>query len=270
MLDIPSARITVPRAAAGEITRKSLIDKVLTASKKLAYIHGGAGYGKTTLLAQIANTSENAVWLSLDGEDDVFTLVNTFCEAVKQTFPNFDFTVSEYLPFSEKDNFVSMLAGSLICGIENIPKDFVLVLDDVHSIESASVKKLFTCLIKYPPKNARICFGSREAPWNEFLPLKIRGGLIEVAQKELAFTKEEIASILGFDDSSLHSYTEGWPLAVGSFKVLLQNGISIRDISSYGNEALYSYLFHECIDNLNSAMVDFIKKPPSLTNWTHR
>ncbi len=260
MLKIPSARLTVPKPALGQIERKSLMDKVLTGSKKLAYIHGGAGYGKTTLLSQIANTAEYAVWLSLDGEDDIFIWVNTFCEAIKQTFPDFNFTVSEYLPFFERDNFVSMLAGSLICGIENIPQDFVLILDDVHTIEEAGVKKLLTYLTNYPPKNARICFGSREAPWSDLLPLRIRGDLLEVTQKELAFTREETACILGFDDFSLYSTTEGWPLAIGSFKVLLENGISIDDIPAYGNEALYSYLFYECIANLSSGMVDFVKK----------
>jgi ATP/maltotriose-dependent transcriptional regulator MalT len=36
--------------------------------------------------------------------------------------------------------------------------------------------------------------------------------------------------------------------------------ISIGDITSYGKETLYAYLFRECIANLNSDMVDFLKK----------
>ena len=260
MHNIPSARLTVPGTAAGEIERKNLVNTVLGSSKKLVYIHGGAGYGKTTLLSQIANSSEYAVWLSLDGEDDIFTFVNIFCEAIKQTFQAFDFAVSEYLPLSGKDNFISILAGSLICGIENIPKDFVLVMDDLHTIDEAGVKRLIACLIKYPPKNTKLCFGSREAPWDDFLPFRLKGDIRELIQEELAFTREETAYILGFDDPSIYSSTEGWPLAIGSFKVLLENGVSIRDIPSYGNETLYSYLFKECIGNLNSGMVNFVKK----------
>ncbi|HBC92706.1 MAG TPA: hypothetical protein DCZ10_07315 [Pelotomaculum sp.] len=81
-----------------------------------------------------------------------------------------------------------------------------------------------------------------------------------MTQKELTFTREETAGILGFDDHSIYGSTEGWPLAVGSFKILLENGIAVRDIPSHGNEALYAYLFNECIGNLNSDMVDFLKK----------
>jgi hypothetical protein len=260
MLNVPSVRLTVPKAAAGAIVRKNLIENVLDSSKKLVYIHAGAGYGKTTLLAQIANSAGNTAWLSLDGEDNIFTFVSMLCEAVKQPFPEFDFAVSEYLPFSEKRNFISMLAGALICAIEDISADFTVVLDDLHTIEDTGVKKLLVCLSKYPPKNTRLCFGSREAPWDDFLPFRIKGDLTELTQKELAFTREETAGFLGSDDPFVYGSTEGWPLAVGSFKVLLENGVSIRDIPSQGNEALYAYLFRECIANLNSDMADFLKK----------
>ncbi len=113
MFNIPSTRLTVPRAAAGEIVRQNLINTILCSPAKLVYIHAGAGYGKTTLLSQVANSFENSVWLSLDSESDIFTFINSICAAIKQTFPKFDFSVSEYIPFSEKDNFISMLAGAL-------------------------------------------------------------------------------------------------------------------------------------------------------------
>lgn len=242
MLNVPSARLTVPKGHNEEIVRRELIDAVLKSSKKLVYIHAGAGYGKTTLLSQIANSVESSAWLSLDGENDIFTFVNTLCEAIKQSIPEFDFSASEYLPFSEKDNFVPMFAGAFICGIENIPRDFVLVLDDVHAIEEADVKRFIACLFKYPPKNARICLGSRIAPWSDLMPLKIRGEITELTQRDLAFTAKEVNNMLDFDDPCIYNSTEGWPLAVRFFKVLLESGVSVRDIPSYGNDALYSYL----------------------------
>jgi len=263
MFNVPSARITVPKPATGEIIRRNLIDAVLNSPNKLAYIHAGAGFGKTTLLSQIANAAVNAAWLSLDRENDIFTFVDSLSEAIKQTFPEFDFSTAEYLPFSEKDNFISMLAGVWICGIENIPQDFVLFLDDVHTIEETVVRNFIVYLFRYPPKNAVICLGSRVAPWDDLMPLRIRGEITELTQKELAFSREEAADILSFDDPSLYASTEGWPLAIGSFKVLLENGISINDIPSYGSEALYSYLFHECIGNLPGNLVDFLKKSAS-------
>ncbi len=260
MINTPSARMTVPTTVKGEIIRHKLIDTVLNNPVKLVFIHAGAGYGKTTLLSQIANSSEKAVWLSLDGENDIFTFINTLCKAVKQTFTEFDFSPTEYLPFSEKNNFISMLAGALVCSIENISGEFFMVMDDLHTIEEDEVKKLIFCLIKYLPKNARLYIGSREALWQDFLPFKAKGHVIELTQRELAFTREETADILGFDDPAIYTSTEGWPLAIGSFRILLENSISIDDIPYYGKETLYTYLFRECIANLNSDMVDFLKK----------
>jgi len=260
MRNVPRARLTVPKGPSEEIVRGRLIDAVIKSSKKLAYIHAGAGYGKTILLSQIASSAENSAWLSLDGENDIFTFVSTLCEEIKQSVPEFDFSASEYLPFSEKDNYVSMFAGAFICGIENISREFVLVLDDVHTIEGADVKRFIACLFRYPPKNARTCIGSRTAPWSDLLPLQIRGEITELTQRDLAFSAEEVNSILGFDVPYIYHSTEGWPLAVCSFKVLLERGMPVSDIPSYGNDALCSYLFHEYVSNLPGDLVDFLKK----------
>ncbi|MGI5850253.1 MAG: hypothetical protein ACOX8Q_09375, partial [Christensenellales bacterium] len=260
MYNIPSARLTAPKSAAGEIVRNNLIDAVLNSPSKLVYIHAGAGHGKTTLLSQVANSVDNVVWLSLDGENDILTFINTLCVAIKQTFPEFDFSPSEYMLFSEKNNFISILAGGLIGSIENTTGNFIAVMDDLHTIEDDEVKRLIACLIKFLPNNAKLCFGSRQIPPPEFLAYKVKGNITELTQKELAFTREEIADILGFDDPAIYASTEGWPLAIRSFRVLLEHGIHIGDITSYGKETLYAYLFCEYIANLNADMVDFLKK----------
>lgn len=50
MFNIPSVRLTAPRAVTGEIMRKKLIDTILKSPAKLVYIHAGTGYGKTAPL----------------------------------------------------------------------------------------------------------------------------------------------------------------------------------------------------------------------------
>lgn len=41
-----------------EITRTELVSAILSSHKKLTYIHSGAGYGKTTLPAQVARLTK--------------------------------------------------------------------------------------------------------------------------------------------------------------------------------------------------------------------
>jgi len=259
MNKISIMRLTAPKAAIGEIARQKLIDTVLSSQKEFTYIHAGAGYGKTTLLSQISNLVENTVWLSLAGESDIFTFVDALCKSMHQVFPNYDFIVSEYLPFMGKDNFITLLANALISSIEKIPENFTLILDDLHTIEEVQIKELIACFMKYIPGNIRLCMGSREAPWQELMPLYLRGCILELSQNELAFTRDEASQILGLNNQNIYNITEGWPLAIGSFRILLENGVSPADVPSIGNEALYSYLFYECISRLPSGMVDFLK-----------
>lgn len=259
MINVSSVRLAIPKAATGEIMRENLVVSVINNQKKITYIHAGAGYGKTTLLSQVANSIENTIWVTLDGESDVFTFLSILSKALCQTFPDFDLNPSEYIPFEKKNNFITIIANALINNIEKYTKDFMIILDDLHTIEEQQVRKLIACIIKYKPENIQICLSSRETPWQEFIPFRVRGSILELTQKELAFTRDEVIQIIGFDTEYIYNLTEGWPLAIGSFKLLLENGVSILDIPSHGKEILNSYLFYECISHLTSQMVAFLK-----------
>jgi LuxR family maltose regulon positive regulatory protein len=259
MATVSSVKISAPTKTAGEIMRKSLVSAILSTQKKLTYIHAGAGYGKTTLLAQAANSVENTVWLTLDGESDIFSFPGLLSEAIHHTFPRYELNFSQYLPFEGKNNFITILANALISSIENLSQHCMIVLDDLHTIQDKSIKDFITCIIKYKPDNIRICAGSRETPWQEFVALQIRGNILELTQKELAFTRQEAAQILGFEDENIYAVTEGWPLGIGSFKVLFENGVDLVDIPTQGNQILDSYLFYECTSCLPVEMIDFLK-----------
>lgn len=156
MSNISSVRLTVPKAAEGEIVRKELIDFVLSSHKKFAYIHAGAGYGKTTLLSQIANSAGNTVWISFAGESDILAFVNIICEAVRQPFPDYDFTASEYIPFIGNNDFIAIIANALISSIEVLPENFIMIFDDIHTIVENQIKEFVACFMRYSPKNIRL------------------------------------------------------------------------------------------------------------------
>ncbi|MDD4238777.1 MAG: hypothetical protein PHT62_09525 [Desulfotomaculaceae bacterium] len=259
MANVSSVKISVPTKTASEIMRKELVSAILSSQKKLTYIHAGAGYGKTTLLAQVANSVENAVWLTLDGESDIFSFLGLLSEAMHHTFPCYELNFSQYLPFERKNNFITILANAFISSIENIAQDCMVVLDDLHTVQDNSIKDFITCIIKYKPENIRICVGSRETPWQEFVALQVRGNILELTQKELAFTRKEAAQVLDFENENIYAVTEGWPLGIGSFKVLFENGVDLVDIPVQGNHILDSYLFYECTSCLPVEMIDFLK-----------
>jgi len=258
-MNISSIRLTAPKTAAGELMRKRLVDAVLSDRRRLVYIHAGAGYGKTTLLSQVALSAPSCVWAILDGEGDVFSFLDLLSMAVRQTFPDYGFNVSEYLPFEKKGSFITILSNAFIGSIENYRKELVFFLDDLHTAQSPQVHALIASIVKYSPEHIRFCLSSREAARQELAPLRVRGGIMDITQKDLAFSREETASILGFDDEDIYRLTEGWPIAVGSFKVLLENGVSLDDIHARGSEALYSYLFYECLSRLSPETADSLR-----------
>lgn len=258
-MNISSVRLTVPKAATGELMRKSLVSTVIEDRRQLIYIHAGAGYGKTTLLSQIALSARSAVWAILDGESDVFSFMDLLSMAIRQIFPDYTFNASEYLPFEKSGNFITNLSNAFICSIENYSKELIIFLDDLHTIEEPQVHALIACIVKYSPEHIRFCLSSREAPRQELSPFRVRSSILEFTQKDLAFTSDETANVLGLNDADIYRLTEGWPIAVGSFKVLLENGVSVDDVHARGSEALYSYLFYECLSRLSPETVYFLK-----------
>ena len=259
MENVSGTRLTVPRTLSGEISRQRLIDRIISSDKKFVYVHAGAGYGKTTLLSQIARSSRNPIWVSLAGESDLFAFVNIVTSAIRQTFTEYHFSFSEYLLFSEKDNFVALLANAIIVSMEGLQEDMLIILDDLHTIHDEQVRELIACLMRFAPDNFRLCLGSREAMFPQLVPFRARGDLLELRQKDLAFTREETDEILGYDDDGIYKSTEGWPLAIGSCRVLLENGVLPEDIPSQGKDILNSYLFYECVNRLPVEMVEFLK-----------
>ena len=223
-----SSLLTVPKTAPCEMLRKRLTDQIKADVRRMVFVHAGAGYGKTTLLAQLARSEKHPVWLSLTGESDILTFADALCGAIRQAFPLYGFQPSEYLPFLEKENFTSILANAMIGGMEQVSDRIVLVLDDLHTIRNREVKEFLACVLRFSPEHLHLLLGSREALWPEFIPLSLRGNILELGQEDLAFTRQEAAEVLGFADEDIFRVTEGWPLAVGSFRLLLESGVLSR------------------------------------------
>lgn len=257
--NVSNTRLKYPKISSREIIRNELIDTILSSQKKFTYIHAGAGYGKTTLLSQIADSSQNAVWFSIAGENDIFTFVDVLSKSIAVAFPEYEFAVSEYIPFGDNENFIILLANAIVSSIERLSQGFTLILDDIHTIRDQKTRELIACIIKYIPGKIHLCIGSREAPWQELMPFSLRGSILIIGQNKLSFNRDEAFEILGIQDESIYSVTEGWPLALNSFRLLLEDGVAPAQLPSLGNEALYSYLFYEYVNRLPSEMVSFLK-----------
>ena len=75
-MKVASALLTVPKAAPGEMLRSRLTAPFEASGRRILFVHAGAGYGKTTLLAQLTRGEAHPIWLSLTGEPDVLAFAS--------------------------------------------------------------------------------------------------------------------------------------------------------------------------------------------------
>lgn len=257
-LHIATARVTAPDAAPGEIARSELVNLIVSSACRHVFVQAGAGYGKTTLLSQVLRQFGKTVWLTLDGEADVYAFLSILTHAINQAFSAHEFKVSEYLPFEESAHFTTMLANGLISSLEELNTDLNVFLEDLHTISDRGIRLLIACMLKCSPKCIRFFLSSRDEPWLELIALRARGAILEITQREMAFTRVEADQVLGLADEKLYILTEGWPLAVGSLRVLMDRGVALKDLAAQGSEALYSYIFYECAGSLPEQTAGFL------------
>ena len=101
----------------------------------------------------------------------------------------------------------------------------MIILDDFHFVEhSQSIQEWCQWFISHLPQGAHLVIASRVRPaWDLLTTLKVRGNLLELTEKELAFSEEEIEVL--FADyyeqplepnqvKKIYALTEGWVIAI--------------------------------------------------------
>ncbi len=188
-------------------------------SKPLTLLGAPAGYGKTTLLAQwIQHQDRPVAWLTLDeGDNEVDVLVEEIVAAVRTKFPD---SCTRVMALLARPGLppVKLLNQELANGLDELD-EFVLVLDDVHSVNNPDVLEILKTLIWQAPKSLHLVLASRADPVLPLGALRGRGLMNEIRAADLCFSHEEAAEYLrgAFGPAlteeeltALLQRTEGW------------------------------------------------------------
>ena len=191
------------------------------AMPRLLLVSAPAGFGKSTMLAQLLDGRPTTAWLSLDqGDNEPVTFWSYVVAALRSVVPGVGETATALLDAPAPP--MTTVLTSLVNELAAVEYSLVLVLDDYHLIESVEIHEAMGFLLDHLPAQAHLVIASRADPPLPLARLRARGELVEVRAADLRFTDVEAAAY--FDGMGLHlepddvaaleGRTEGWIAAL--------------------------------------------------------
>jgi LuxR family maltose regulon positive regulatory protein len=218
-------KLTPPRVRREHVIRRNLLEALRTGGpRKLTVFTAPPGFGKTTLLAEWAASTDGfaIAWLSLDEDDnDPGRFLAYLLAAIERTVPHVGDRATAALRMPGADHVRSVLP-LLVNDLADHGGDVALVLEDYHLITNPDVHGLVAYLVDRSPATLYLVIATREDPPLPLGRLRARGDLVEVRAADLRFTPDEsrdFLATLGLDLGTadlerLQGRTEGWPAAL--------------------------------------------------------
>ncbi len=160
-IKILNAKLIIPRSSE-TVLRDRLIPIIKEIGKKrITTVTAGAGFGKTTLVAQACHTLKmNTIWYRLDGTDkDFITFLCYLIAGFKKYFPMFGRETvlrikSAHLLNREREAVLTVFLSEMEKLAEN---DLIIVLDDYHLVQnSREINEAVTFLVERFPHRIRL------------------------------------------------------------------------------------------------------------------
>jgi LuxR family transcriptional regulator, maltose regulon positive regulatory protein len=249
----------------GAVSRADLIKAASLSDCRLVAITAPAGYGKSTFLAEWAATEDRCVvWVPLDRfDDDPAMLLVSLASAWGQAgLGGTDMIVDLESPdMSALSRAVSQLAAEF----RGSPLPFIVMLDDLHQLQSPACHDVLSVLISAIPQGSQLATASRfEQP---HLPrLRASGEAMEFGAADLALDAAGAQQIFANAQVSLSpelaaavtERTEGWPACLSLAAVIAKQ--SHRPVAAVTGDDPYiaDYLYREALSQQSEDMQRFL------------
>ncbi|HVN54612.1 MAG TPA: tetratricopeptide repeat protein, partial [Anaerolineaceae bacterium] len=266
-MNIPVTRTKyiVPRRRPDLLSRPRLVNVLNDLlDNRLTIIAAPAGYGKTSLLVDIAHqTNMPFCWFAIDSLDrDLKRFATYLIAAINLQFPNFGKQASLVLQnLSQADPDLDLLVTSLVNeAYETIREHFVIVLDDYHFVDGQEdINRFIGKFIREVDENCHLVIASRTLLAIPDLPLMVaRSQVGGLGFDELAFQPEEISALIEknyhtrISDAAaaeLVKETEGWITGLLLSTQVKWEGLNDRmRLARVSTAGLYDYMVEQVLE----------------------
>src|SRR5690349_16719326 len=254
------AKFSVPQSRPGSVSRAGLVKVARSGGHRVVAITAPAGYGNSAFLAERARTEDRQVaWESLDRfDDDPAALLTSLASAYRRAVRG-----SANLTADAAGRGVPALAAEIRAS--TVP--FVLMLDDLHEVQSPSCHDVLGAVISAIPPGSQLAAASRsEQP---HLPrARVSGDALEFGAGDLALDAAGARQIFAHAQVSVTpelaaevtERAEGWPAGLYLAALIAkQDGSQVRAITG-DDRYVADYLYREAMIGQPKAVQRFLRR----------
>jgi LuxR family maltose regulon positive regulatory protein len=265
------ARFSPPQLLEGELTRTRLLEAVQgNIFRKLILLVAAPGYGKSTLAAQFARSSDFPVaWLQLDDSDrDASTFCTDILSALHIALPEWTPPPLNQIGLPAVSENPGALGSALAGALDQALPDFtVLVIDDFHLVDdSPQILQVLNAILQDMPPALHLLLISRHIPGLHITPLVAAQQTAGFSEEHLRFTSAEVQDLVvsrnrislpSAEADALVSANEGWVTGILMSSHLLWRGLPIGP-GIIGRDRVYQFLASEVLEQQPDALRRFM------------
>ena len=260
------AKLSAPHRSGGSpVSRAALINAARSSGRRVVAVTAPAGYGKSTLLAQWANSETRPVaWVSLDRfDDDPIALLALLAAAYGRIAPYAEHVAVDVRGYGGSP--LARAAPLVASTLKASRTPFVLILDDLHELQNHTCHDVLGVVIGGIPPGSQLVAASR-AEQPHLAHARAFGDSMELTSIDLAFDAagarkvfaEADVPLSGDDAAEVIERTEGWPVGV-YLAAAITRDFGAMTVSG-DDRYVADYLYQDALINLPEHQQRFLRR----------
>ena len=261
------AKLEVPAFRPGWVSRAPLIEAARASKCRIIAVTAPAGYGKSSLLAEWASLEDRPVaWVTLDRlDDDPAALLALLAAALLRVGPASEDIVADMAGLGL--SVLGRATPRLAAAMRSSPTPFVLMLDDLHELQSPTCNDALGILIANVPDGSQFVAASR-ADQPHLPRLRVSGDAMEIVASDLALDAagaQEIFAMARVEvtpevAASITERTEGWPAGLYLAALIAKERVDMELSVAGDDRYLADYLYRESLAQLPEEWQRFMRR----------